>query len=81
MPLYDYACRECGHHIKDRLVKRWDLEQTISCPECRFDMHRLVSRTSFRLVGPGWGGYIKSVTKKGSVTTTVEGDERILNLG
>jgi putative FmdB family regulatory protein len=32
MPLYEYACRRCGHSF-ELLVKRWD--SAVSCPACQ----------------------------------------------
>jgi putative FmdB family regulatory protein len=53
MPVYEYACKGCGHEfereqrITDKPVKK--------CPECgALKAKRLISRTSFVLKGGGW---------------------------
>lgn len=57
--IYEYECESCGHTC--------EFEQKITdnprkkCPKCKkLSLKRLISRTSFKLVGPGWfnsGGY------------------------
>jgi putative FmdB family regulatory protein len=53
MPVYEYACRACGHEfereqrISDAPIKK--------CPKCgALQAKRLISRTSFVLKGGGW---------------------------
>lgn len=57
--IYEYECESCGHtceymqSIRDKPKKK--------CPVCnRMKLKRLISNTSFQLVGNGWygsGGY------------------------
>lgn len=64
MPVYEYECRECGV---------FELEQKITeeprkrCPTCRKGVERLISNTSFSLVGTDW------FCKEPKVPTTVNG--------
>ena len=51
--IYEYECEECGCYsefdqkITDKPKKK--------CPECgKMKLKRLISRSSFRLVGGGW---------------------------
>ena len=45
MPLYDFACRACGHEF-EALVRK---AEPISCPECRSDnVERLISSFALR---------------------------------
>jgi putative FmdB family regulatory protein len=51
--IYEYECEGCGHEcvfeqkISDKPKKK--------CPECgKMKLKRLISRSSFRLVGGGW---------------------------
>ncbi|MEX2524416.1 MAG: zinc ribbon domain-containing protein [Gammaproteobacteria bacterium] len=53
MPIYEYQCDSCGHHletlqkISDPLLK--------TCPECGQDsLRKRVSAAAFRLKGGGW---------------------------
>ncbi len=53
MPIYEYQCDSCGHHlealqkISDPLLK--------TCPECGTDsLRKRISAAAFRLKGGGW---------------------------
>jgi putative FmdB family regulatory protein len=53
MPIYEYACRECNHHL-EALQKISDAPLT-ECPACGASaLKKLVSAASFRLKGGGW---------------------------
>ena len=53
MPIYEYACKECGHEF-DALQKISDAPLK-ECPECKKPgLRKLVSAPSFRLKGSGW---------------------------
>jgi putative FmdB family regulatory protein len=53
MPLYDFACSDCGHRF-ERLQKIADPDPTV-CPSCgKASVSRQVTAPSFRLAGSGW---------------------------
>jgi len=53
MPIYEYACQECGHRL-DALQKISD-DPLVDCPECgEPGLRKLVSAPRFRLKGGGW---------------------------
>jgi putative FmdB family regulatory protein len=53
MPIYEYACKSCGH-VFDVLQKMSD-DPLVDCPECgAAELRKLVSAPSFRLKGGGW---------------------------
>lgn len=53
MPIYGYACTECGHTL-DALQKMSD-EPLVECPECEKPaLKRQLSAPRFRLAGKGW---------------------------
>ena len=53
MPIYEYECGSCGHHI-EALQKVSDAPLTL-CPECgKPALHKLISAAAFRLKGGGW---------------------------
>ena len=53
MPIYEYRCSACGHHL-EALQKMADAPLR-KCPECgRSQLKRLVSASQFRLKGSGW---------------------------
>ena len=53
MPIYEYQCKKCGHHL-EALQKITD-KPLRECPECgRHSLTRLMSAPLFRLAGSGW---------------------------
>jgi putative FmdB family regulatory protein len=53
MPIYEYQCAKCGHHL-EALQKLSD-KPLRECPECgRHSLTRLMSAPLFRLAGSGW---------------------------
>jgi len=53
MPIYEYACGNCGNEWEE-MQKITDEPLTV-CPDCHAPhAHRLISRTSFVLKGSGW---------------------------
>jgi putative FmdB family regulatory protein len=53
MPIYEYACKHCGHSL-DALQKLSDAP-LVDCPECgEAALKRLISAPRFRLKGDGW---------------------------
>lgn len=53
MPIYEYECRSCGHHL-EALQKLSEAPLT-QCPHCgKPALHKLVSAAGFRLKGGGW---------------------------
>ena len=53
MPIYEYACLECGHEF-DALQKMSDAPLT-DCPACHQPrLQKIVSAPGFRLSGSGW---------------------------
>jgi putative FmdB family regulatory protein len=53
MPIYEYQCTKCGHHL-EALQKISD-KPLRECPECgKHTLKRLMSAPLFRLAGSGW---------------------------
>lgn len=53
MPIYEYACGACGHHL-EALQKISDAPLT-DCPECKkAELKKQISAAGFRLSGSGW---------------------------
>ena len=53
MPIYEYRCGACGHHL-EALQKMTDAPLR-KCPDCgKQQLKRLVSASLFRLKGSGW---------------------------
>jgi putative FmdB family regulatory protein len=53
MPIYEYQCAKCHHHL-EALQKLSD-KPLRECPECgKHTLKRLMSAPMFRLAGSGW---------------------------
>jgi putative FmdB family regulatory protein len=58
MPIYIFGCIQCGNEFEKIQSMK---ENNPECPECRGEVRRLISKSSFRLKGDGWekDGYQK----------------------
>lgn len=53
MPIYEYRCAACGHHLE--ALQKMAEAPLRKCPECgKSQLRRLVSASQFRLKGSGW---------------------------
>ena len=53
VPIYEYACRSCGHRFET--IRKASEGPLNDCPECeRPALRKLVSAPVFRLKGAGW---------------------------
>jgi putative FmdB family regulatory protein len=53
MPIYEYACRACGHQFEE--WQKITDKPVRTCPKCKAKkVERLISQTSFKLKGGGW---------------------------
>lgn len=53
MPIYEYQCSACGHQCEQ--LEHINAPKCQVCPKCQAEqLHRLVSRTHFKLTGSGW---------------------------
>lgn len=53
MPIYEYACGSCGHHLEVR--QGFSDAPLTKCPACSRDtLERILSQSSFALKGAGW---------------------------
>jgi len=53
MPIYEYRCSACGHHLE--ALQKMAEGPLRKCPECgKSQLKRLVSAPQFRLKGSGW---------------------------
>jgi putative FmdB family regulatory protein len=53
MPIYEYVCGACGHHLE--ALQKMSEGPLRKCPECsKSQLKRLVSAPQFRLKGSGW---------------------------
>ena len=61
MAVYEYVCNACGHEFEEEQSIKDD--PITICPECgKEKVERLISISSFQLVGGGW--FSEGYTKK-----------------
>lgn len=53
MPIYEYQCNNCGHHLET--IQKMSDDPLTDCPECdTSSLRKLVSAAAFKLKGTGW---------------------------
>jgi putative FmdB family regulatory protein len=52
MPIYEYQCQKCGHHLEKR--QSINDKPLTRCPICKGKLEKQWSQTSFQLKGSGW---------------------------
>jgi putative FmdB family regulatory protein len=53
MPIYEYQCQKCHHHLE--ALQKFSDKPLRECPECgKHTLLRLISAPMFRLAGSGW---------------------------
>jgi putative FmdB family regulatory protein len=53
MPIYEYACRACGHTFEE--WQKMSDAPVRTCPKCKKKkVDKLISQTAFQLKGGGW---------------------------
>ncbi len=52
MPIYEYECNECEKKLE--VVQKFSDPLLTECPECKGQLKKLISNTSFVLKGDGW---------------------------
>jgi len=71
MPIYEYECSKCG---KFEVLQKISEEPLAKCETCGKPVHRLVSLSSFTLVGGGWYKDLYSSTGNKAGTETSGSD-------
>ena len=61
MPIYEYVCQKCGHHLE--IMQKMSDKPLNKCPECKGKLEKIFSQTSFQLKGSGW--YVSDYTGRG----------------
>ncbi len=74
MPIYEYKCGECGHHLE--AIQKMSDAPLADCPACgRPVLKRLISAAGFQLKGSGW--YATDFKNKGQKKdSTKEGGDK-----
>ena len=72
MPIYEYQCQSCEHHMER--LQRMSEDNLVDCPECgQPALRRLVSAAAFRLKGSGW---YETDFKKDNKRNLADGSEK-----
>ena len=61
MPIYEYVCQKCGHHLE--VMQKMSDKPLTRCKECKGKLEKIFSQTSFQLKGSGW--YVSDYGKSG----------------
>jgi len=58
MPIYEYACSQCGKPFEELILRKSD-EDDVRCPKCRSrKVERLLSRPAAARMGDGGGSSV-----------------------
>ncbi len=71
MPIYEYVCQKCGHHLE--VMQKMSDKPLSKCPECKGKLEKIFSQTSFQLKGSGW--YVSDYAKPGKTDKTDKADK------
>jgi putative FmdB family regulatory protein len=71
MPIYEYVCQKCGHHLE--IMQKMSDKPLSKCPECKGKLEKIFSQTSFQLKGSGW--YVSDYAGRGKSEKTDKADK------
>lgn len=71
MPIYEYDCKKCGRF---EVIQKITDEPLACCKDCGEPVRKLVSLSSFALVGGGWYKDLYSSTSSKAGTGTDKGN-------
>lgn len=81
MPIYEYECSQCGHHLE--VLQKMSDDPLKTCPECgKPELKKKISAAGFRLSGGGWyetdfkSGNKKNVVSKESASPSKSGSTK-----
>jgi len=67
MPIYEYECAKCGHHLE--VMQKMSDKPLTKCPKCKASkLEKIFSQTAFQFKGSGW--YVTDYSSKGKSTET-----------
>ena len=65
MPIYEYECDACGHHME--ALQKFSDPPLSECEECHSSkIKKLISQSTFHLKGTGW--YVTDYASKSSTS-------------
>lgn len=70
MPIYDYACDQCGHRFEAK--QRFADDPLTVCPECQGHIRRVIHPSGIIFKGSGW--YVTDSRKSSSAAVPASSD-------
>ncbi len=67
MPIYEYLCQKCGEF---EVTQKITAQRLDVCPTCGQEVKKLISNSTFKLVGTGW--YVTDYARKGQQSSDGE---------
>lgn len=71
MPIYEYTCQKCGHHLE--VMQKMSDKPLSKCPKCKGKLEKIFSQTSFQLKGSGW--YVSDYGGRGKAEKTEKAEK------
>ena len=62
MPLYEYACTQCGQHVEK--IQKFSDPPLIKCEKCGGRLKKVLSSPAIQFKGSGW--YVTDYARKSS---------------
>jgi len=62
LPLYEYACTQCGQHIEK--IQKFSDSPLTKCEKCGGKLEKLISSSAIQFKGSGW--YVTDYAHKSS---------------
>lgn len=75
MPIYEYECEKCGRITE--ALQEFNDPPLRKCKSCKGKVHRIISLSSFQLVGTGW--YATDYAKNARIPSEVTKDNPALS--
>lgn len=74
MPIYEYACERCNKHFE--IMQKITDESLTTCSDCKGQLKKMISKTSFVLKGTGWYATDYASGKSSSTKTSSPGKKK-----
>jgi putative FmdB family regulatory protein len=74
MPIYEYACEKCDKHLE--IIQKITSDPLTICPDCKGQLRKMISNTSFVLKGTGWYVTDYASNKNNSAKTPVPSKQK-----
>lgn len=71
MPIYEYTCQKCGHHLE--VMQKMSDKPLSKCPECKGKLEKIFSQTAVQFKGSGW--YVSDYTNRGKAEKSDKSDK------